>query len=180
MIEIAELRRAARVSGTSRDAQLVDYERAAVAHVEQETGRYFGDEEGVTETIPGTGTVDLWLPEKCKEIPATVSEHATPGDTPTTVTASASDGYVLRGDATLSKLTRKGGSVWSPWREYAVTYTRGYETGEEPSDIRQAVKGLVVYWDARRIPLPRVGETHTFPIPHHVEKIVANWRRLHV
>lgn len=179
MISIEELRLACRITGSSRDGELLEIEQEAVAYVQKTTGRFFGDSESVTEYIEGDDRQSLWLAEVPATVPTTVIEHTWPGDTGTTITQTASDGYILRGART-ARLIRKAGLAWSRGLEYEVTYTRGFATGEEPADIRRAVKQLVVWWFERRIPMTRAGEMALGELPHHLVQTIRNWQRIHV
>lgn len=179
MIEVGELRDALRIDGTAEDSYLVELEKAAVAYCEQQTGRYFGTATTRTERLRGTGHDKLWLEEKATTLPTTVTEIVNPGDTGVTITAADDDGYEDWGD-TVSVLVRKAGNVWNVGNIYVVTYALGYTEGNEPSDIRKAVRDLVVYWYEKRVPVGDVGQVFTFEAPHHVGNLIRNWWRLRV
>lgn len=128
-----------------RDVVLVDLEAAAVAFVQRETGRYFGEAQTFTEYFDGHGAVELFL----KESPAaltSVHERCDPGDSWVEITDSSDDGWELRG----LKLLRKGGSVWEVGSEYRVIYDFGFTEGQEPADIRMLVIDLVKFWYRQR------------------------------
>lgn len=172
MISLADLKLAIRAkTGSAEDDYLTALEAAAVAYLERETHRYFGAAANATEWHRGMGTSTLFLREAPSAIPTTVTERVDPGDQdPTTVTASASDGYTLRG----RRLIRKDG-VWVRGYEYEVTYARGYASGAEPADVRQAVTQLVALAYEQRLPL--VVGTVAFPVPHSVQRVIDTWRR---
>lgn len=125
------------------DDVLTAIEAAAVQIVEGETGRYFGPVAATTEVIEGAGDARLRLQEIPQSIPATIDERPWPGADAVTITAANDDGYELRSlqapTPNLAMLVRKGGYVWCRGHEYTVTYSRGYEAGQEPPDIRLAV-----------------------------------------
>ena len=177
MISIEDLRVHLR-AGVSDDGYIEALEVGAVAHVERETGRYFGAVASDTEYLVGTGGVKLWLKEAPDETtnPVAVNEAANPGATQTTITAGNDDGFLVRGP----RLVRKNGFAWTLGYEYEVAYDRGYAAGSEPDDIRQAVQAIVGLWYERRVPLPKIGEIVTATVPHHAQAILNSWTRLHV
>lgn len=173
MIDVGDLRVHTRAR-SSEDAYLTALELSAVAYVEKQTGRFFGVAAATTEYIVGSGGVNLWLKEEPAASPTpVVKERVVPGGTATTITAADASGYLIRG----MKLVRKAGLGWARGYEYEVAYTRGYASGAEPADIRHLVTIVVAHWYERRIPVPKVGETFTFPVPQHAESIIQAWRR---
>lgn len=180
MITTALLKTALRIDGTDQDDYLSELETAAVAFVERYTGRYFGASEEVTRVVGGDGTRVLWLPDHASAV-ASVAEREYPGDTETVITAGDSDGYEADRPSTLdanrvAALFRKGGNVWEEHYEYVVTFTRGYASGSEPSDIRQAVIALVAYWYEMRLPVA-VGSVAP-EAPLTVREALNPWRVL--
>lgn len=175
MIGLAELKRYCRVTSTREDDLLVELEQAAVAYVQRITGRSFGaaPAAAVTHTILGTGIPRLWLPEPAALLPATVIERAYPGSTELTITASAADGYVLRNNSLA--LVRKEGGIWGRGYEYGVAFISGYSEGNEPADIRQAVRMLTAHWYENRIPVA-LG-TVAPEIAHTLTELLGPWRR---
>lgn len=143
-------------SDPTEDELLEQYERGAVAHVQRRTGRYYGPPVDDAEFVTyGDGTSMLYLPERMSGV-ATVTERLYQGDAGTSILTGADDGWVLRIPAGLSysnRLVRKGGSVWYPSYEYVVTGTIGYNAGEEPYNVRQAVLYLAAHWYVNRIPV---------------------------
>lgn len=157
MIPVDEL--IALTGATEADADALEaLERGAVAFVERQTDRYFGPPEEVTEHITGNGSRRLWLrdhPVIDDDYPpygdfgaVEVIERPYPGGDATTLEESV---YQLRLSDREFQLVRLGDSgYWTQPYEYAVTYWRGYEEGEEPADIRQLVADLVVVrWNIR-------------------------------
>jgi hypothetical protein len=178
MISITQLREAARLrsSNESQDAYLKALEKAAVDLLHARSGRYYGPvQTGYKEYPTGDGSREL-ITEETPGGTLTVVEHLTPGDTGTTITAGDDTGFLVRG----RKLVRKGGEVWRWGYEYELTYDRGYTAGQEPPRARQFVTGLVLFWYERRVPLPKVGEVFTFPVPLHLESMLSSLSRLHV
>jgi hypothetical protein len=175
MIGRDELRAIIRETRSTHDVYLAALESAAVDHLERETGHYFGDPKAVTLTLVGDGTPVLWLRDLIHgaSAPATVDQRSSPAASATTITASASDGYVVRGDS-ISKLVRKAGLVWLLGYEYEVTFDRGYDA--PPPSARQFVSFCVAHWFERRVPLPKVGETLTADVPHHASALLGGLR----
>jgi hypothetical protein len=132
-------------------AVLLELERNALAFVQTQARRYFGPPAPVTEYLAGTGSRSLWL----SDVPLEPEEPADPEDDPTprvlvldlnhaAAAATPLEDFDLRvADERDAALVRHGALRWSPLREYAVTYQRGYREGEEPGDIRQLVLDLV-------------------------------------
>lgn len=140
--------------GDSDAELLAQLELAAVAFMERETSRFFGDAAAYTEVIIGNGTPRLWLAERPDDdVLATVLERRYAGGTETTITATDDNGFVLRSDDTnLAQLVRKGSLIWRSGWEYEATYQRGYTTRSAPADVKQAVIDLVVlgYEDSKK------------------------------
>lgn len=171
MISLADLKTALRITTTRDDGYLAGLEAAAVAMVQRETGRFFGAQESVTEYIIGGDDDTLFLTDPCSSLPTTVKERSTIGGDPTTITASADDGYVLRGTM---KLVRKAGNLWTYKYEYEVTYTRGYAANTEPAEIRQLVTQIVSEWYERRLVS---SDGSLKKVPMSASAILAGWRR---
>lgn len=158
MIPLPLLKLALRVADpddTTEDPLLQEYEAAAVAWVEKETGRYFGEEEAAAEfVVPGNGTPVLWLPEYASAVSA-VKSRAYLGGTETTIATGDSDGWALRlapGRTHGNQLIRRGGSLWDLALDYVVTATIGYGEGAAPADIRELVMKLVAGMNRFRTP----------------------------
>lgn len=180
MISIAQLHRALKVTGTSQDDYLAGLEAAAVSYLQRRLGWFIGEEEEVTEYIEGSGSARLWLNDEPAAAIDEVLERVAPGADPVTITASGSDGFLHRG----KKLVRKNALAWVRGYEYEVTYTRGYQSLEDPSptntppaEVQQMVEFLTAHWFERRQPVPRIGEVHTFPVPHHLESLIQAAKR---
>lgn len=172
MLIFDELRDELNVDSTSETDYVEALEASAVAYIEKRTNRYFGPVAQTTEYVIADGSTKLWLAEAPSTLPASVIERAFPGATSsTTITAAADDGYTQRGIC----LVRKG-YIWSPGFEYEVTYERGYASGEEPADIRQAVAQLVGHWYENRLPVGDIGVSAT-ALPHHVDATLRAWTR---
>lgn len=151
MISQADLELYLGLTAGTDTALLIDIEAEAVAWFSKQTGRYFGAEEEVTEIVIGTGESNLYLTEEPVDgETVAVVEQAYLGDTQTTITESADDGWAVRDQ----HLARKGGYVWQLGYEYLVTYTRGYNQVavgppaniDAPDDVRRAIKAIVAWW----------------------------------
>lgn len=134
MIELGELK-AWLESPDADDTLVADIEKRAVAFLEQQTGRYFGEVASTTVYMSGNGTRTLWLPEDPESSPAVVVEEETSFNVWTVV---ADTNYVVRD----YRLIHESG--WTEgFENYRVTFSRGYTAGAEPETIRQAVLDLV-------------------------------------
>ena len=176
MIDLADLKAALNVPDgfTAHDDYLTALERAAVGYVQRKTGWYWGPEQEVDATLCGSGTRDLWLPDHASAVSRVVewSVYGVDSELP-------AESYALRrepGSTHGIRLSRRDGRLWLPGYEYAVTYTRGYEEGTEPEDIRQAVIGLVALWFEVRLPVATAGLSSA-PVPDHVAAIIAARRK---
>lgn len=182
MIPLSDLCVALKQPPASEYGFILDLRAAAVAHIQKLTDRYFGAAGSYTEIIPGPGLPRMWLREPAASLPTTLLERAGPGEDDVTVTASATDGYVLRHNGLA--LIRKGGLCWLDGYEYEVTYTRGYavtDSGEDeesiaaPDDVRKAVYDLVTWWFENRIPAA-LG-TVAPEVDNHLSAVLAPWIR---
>ena len=176
MIPLATLKAALNVPDgfTAHDDYLTALEMAAVGYVQRKTGWYWGPEQEVEATLCGSGTRDLWLPDHASAVSRVVawSVYGVDSELP-------AESYALRlepGSTHGIRLSRRDGGLWLPGYEYAVTYTRGYEAGAEPEDIRQAVIGLVALWFEVRLPVATAGMSSA-PVPDHVAAILAARRK---
>lgn len=174
MIELFELKEHLRLppDHDSEDAYIVGLELAAVQAIQNETRRFFGPTEEVTEEIySGAGDDVIWLTE-------------IPGTTPDTITVETWNGteweetdaadYEIDGFALYHKT-----AIWDNGRRnIRVTYERGYAPGEEPWPIRQAVLLLVGHWYQNRENV--VVGTIVQELPQGVRALVAPYRRLRV
>lgn len=160
MIDVEDLLAATGAEDTAANrATLEELERNALAWVQNQTGRYFGPPEQVTEYITGTGGRRIYLRDHPvlditeyyydADTEVLVAEAAYPG---ADLTEIEETGFQVRLSEREFALWRLGDAqLWtaSPY-EYAITYYRGYLPGEEPGDIRQLVLDLVlVRWKIR-------------------------------
>jgi hypothetical protein len=143
VIPVAELKVRLGIETDEHDALLALLEESAVAYVENQTDRYFGLPDNVTEYLEGRGGSLLSLRARPVSGPATVIERAYLGATDVTITGSASDGYAVRPGTRAARLLRKAALVWTDGYEYEATYMHGYAAGQEPKDIRQLVASIV-------------------------------------
>lgn len=136
--------------------QVEDLERGAVAFIQTQIGRYFGPPELVEEFAIGNGGRRLYLrdhvtngPDEYEDEPPmlVVVERSVPGGTASVLVQGVD--FDLRQQEKESYLVRLDGGVWTKDNEYAVTYWRGYQAGEEPEDIRALVIALVRFgWES--------------------------------
>lgn len=171
MIALSVLRAHLHEPPTADNALIRQYEQAAVARMERETGRYFGAPVARTEYREATGQREIWLAE-----------------TPTGTVSVTSDGTVVpAADFTLRERRLRHTSRWgAPWTpaDLVVSYEAGYTasgTAEEasvaaPDDIREAVLDLVTLYYVERIPVSATaGVTE---MPHRVQAVINSWRRI--
>lgn len=177
MIALAEIKDWLGVTVTDYDTLLTNLEERVVAFIERQTGRYFGPVETVEPLVLlGHGTRNLWLPERprvgydgddAEADDLTVLERAYPAGTETVIVAAETTGFFLRKTETGAMLVRRPAGIrWEFYYEYEISvtddggWTRGYEAGEEPADIRQLVLDLIkLKWDARTRTAGVSGET---------------------
>ena len=145
MISVEKLQAAVPGAATADPTLLADMIARAVAFVEQQTGRYFGTPEQVTEYLQGYGSRWLRLNDEAQvfdsddEVDA-VEERCVPGGD---VTLLGLTDFAVRPSSTTSVLVRLGGPGWRINYEYAVTYTRGFVVDEGPADIEQLLIDLI-------------------------------------
>jgi hypothetical protein len=157
-------------------------ELAAVAFVERETGRYFGEPAPIAEVFSGAYAGPLYLSESPAADPALVLEYFD-GTSWSTVDSSS---YTIDGSA----IWPAASTLWIyGHRNYRATYTRGYVAGEEPADIRQAVMDLVATkWKGRGqegMQSETIGgyqytRSDAFEVVPGLSDTLRNWRRVRV
>lgn len=172
MIAIADLRNALRVEDDAPAVEndlIRDYERAAVAYCERDTGRYFGPAAERTDYFRGYGQPELWL-ENTPNGAVTVTSDGDPVD--------AAD-VEVRGRRIVHEIG--WGSYWRPV-EIAATYTAGGTVGVDPdvwtapADIRNAVRMLTAHWYEHRVPVAAGSVAPEIKLT--VDAILQKWRRL--
>lgn len=129
---------------------LTALEVRAVEIIQSETDRYFGTPIEHVEQLEGDGSDKLYLRERpfpeAESVEGTVVEYrAETGDAWVAMDASDWELEYPRPIWLGAVLRRAGGDVWEDGYQYRVTYTFGYEAGEEPGDVRQAVIDLVAF-----------------------------------
>lgn len=140
MIPLPTLRTELRLGKVTTDDEIIRrYEAAAVAHVERETGRYFGPPVARTEYFVGIGQREIAL----------LSEPT--GAVTVTVNGAAVDATAFEVRGRRLRHTSGWGyhTAFGP-ADVVVTYTGGYAEGSEPADVREAVLLLVQHWYAAR------------------------------
>lgn len=185
MISVTDLKTALRIDTLedayeeeAQAARLEDLEAAAVATVERWTGRYFGtpEQDPTPVALAGSGSSVLWLPDFASEVSA-VSSRAYQGADETEILTDADDGWALRllpGRTYGNQLVRSGGGGWDAGLEYVVAAAFGYEPGEEPPDIRQAVTMLVAHWWENGVP---TAQAQVNEVPFTLRSMLAAWKR---
>lgn len=144
VVLLADLKRALglEASYTDDDELLVDLENQAVAFVESQTERTWGEPAQRTVFINGLGVRTLYLPGH-------IQAAAGPGSIVTVRQRSmASPGDWEVADETMFE--RRGDTLiridvprWSHLGEYEVTFTDGYTLGQAPKDIQALIIDLV-------------------------------------
>ena len=164
MIPLHVLGQYLRVEDASQGDLIEELERAAVAFVERETGRYFGPVQMVTEFFSGVAGQAILL-----------------RDEPTgavTVEESTGTGWVTVTDYTRTGRFLYHTVAWSPYVDIRVTYQRGYAEGKEPGDIRGAVLQMTVHLYENRLPVAM--GTIAGDVPLSVNDVIRKHRRLSV
>lgn len=176
MIALADLLLALKVEGDApaeEQALVRDYERAAVAYCERDTGRYFGPEKEVIQYLDGVGQRDLWLVNEPVAGSVSVTQNG--------VAVDAAQ-YEVRGRVLAH--TAVWGHVYYP-TQVVVTYRAGYTVPDPvgapdvwtaPDDIQQAVRMITAHWYETRVPVA-LG-TVAPEIKMTVGSILQPWRRL--
>lgn len=122
----------------SHDATLTAMEAAAVAVVQRETGRNFGPVANLAETFDGGG-VSLWLASDPNPADAVTGVDRWNREDAAWEAQEGTDYRVIG-----RQVIRADGAAWERgytlWR---VRYPAGYQAGEEPPDIREAVIAMV-------------------------------------
>lgn len=144
VVLLADLKRALGIEASfvDDDALLVDLENQAVAFVESQTERTWGEPAQRTVFINGLGVRTLYLPGH-------IEAAAGPGSIVTVRQRSmASPGDWEVADETMFE--RRGNTLiridvprWSHLGEYEVTFTDGYTLGTAPKDIQALIIDLV-------------------------------------
>lgn len=136
MITLATLKAHLGITTSADDAVLTALEQAAVEFVQNFTGRYFGPPDETTEIFDGVYPSRALYPlEVPFGTPAPVLESR---NSDNTWTAIDPVDYELIGSGFYPLSDFPTGT-----RNIRITYTRGYEAGEEPADIRAAVINIV-------------------------------------
>lgn len=138
---------------TTDDTLIVEMEQAAVAYLQNQTGRHFGGQGEITEVLSSNGWASIWLqaaPEIDDDyLPFLLERRTTPSGEWEVVPATEYevDGYRLYPLA-----------YWTPGRRTlrATYYSAGYSEGAEPADIQEAIRRLVTKLYTKRA--PTVGE----------------------
>lgn len=164
MIPLRTLKGALRLDpdSTAEDEHLELLEAAAVAYVEDETGRYYRAPAERTERVEANGQRSLWL----------TSDPV--GDVAVTLDGAAVDAA----DFEVFGRELRHANYWG--RSIApvvaeVTYTAGYEPQEAPADIRFAVVQLVTHWYENRLPVAFAAAPQEIPMA--AAQILRNHRR---
>lgn len=134
---------------TTDDTLIVEMEQAAVAFMQNETGKYFGQSGEIVEILSANGWASIWL-QAAPMIdddyyPFVLEQRATPSGEWEVIADSdyEVDGYRLY------PLT-----YWTPGRRTlrATYYSDAYAEGAEPPDVQQAVRELVTRMYKHRLP----------------------------
>lgn len=154
-------------------------ERAAVAYVQNRTGRYFGAVGVITETLQWRG----W-PMQLSNVPDLAEAFTFESWDGSAFTAV--DSTTFHTDGAFVYLER-GNTSWAPLSmptRYRVTYTAGYtEQGADewdaPEDVKQAVILLVGHWFENR-EAAGVGAYSTRELPLAVSSLIDGHVRVAV
>lgn len=146
-------------------------EKAAIAHIQKKTGRYFGPVAVVTEYLNWRG----W-PMQLANVPLSLTTFKSwSGSAWTTVDATS---YYLQGSFIF--WNSRTAPAWSPLTmptRYEVVYQAGYAQLEDPNataapdDVQQAVLLLVGHWYENREAVV-VGDSATDELPLAVSALL--------
>ena len=147
MIRLADMKKHLKAEDhTADDDLIVEIEQAAVAFIQNETGRFFGGIGEITEVVSANGWASIWLQaepimDDPDYMPFTLERRVLgSGWGAVGATEFEVDGYRLY------PLT-----YWTPGhRTLRATYWAGYDEGAEPADVQQAVKELATRMYERR------------------------------
>lgn len=150
MIRLSELKDHLKIDAdqTAEDPLLVDMEAAAVAYMENETGRYFGPVATFVEILSPRGYLPLWL----EAIPITTDDY------PDFLLERRSAISGEWGEVDDSEYEVEGqrlfpATSWTPaQRTLRASYTAGYAENAEPADVRGAVRQLTTRMYQMRLP----------------------------
>lgn len=170
MIPLRDLKRHLKVDAdiTADDPLIVEMEQAAVAFMQNETGRHFGGSGEIVEVLSSNGWASIWLsaaPEIDDDyLPFLLERRSGPSGEWEAVDANDYDvdGYRLY------PLT-----YWTPGRRTlrATYYSAAYAEGAEPPDVQQAVRELVTRMYKVRLPQVDVAD-----VPAGVRDIIRAHR----
>jgi hypothetical protein len=160
----------------SDDALLQEYERAAVALVEEKTRAHFGTSATVVEIVNGTGSTQLTL----NNDPASITTvevrgkwgDAPPFDNPSNVWSTVgATNYLLKGNRLIYLLGRWPVSE----NNIRITYVAGYTANQQPPIIRKAVIDIVGHWFRNRPMLRSTEDTDAPNIPMSAVALLEAW-----
>jgi hypothetical protein len=135
---------------TADDTLIVAMEEAAVAYLQNETGRYFGESGEITEILSANGWASIWL----QAAPITDDEDYFPFLLERRSTPSGDWEVVDSTDYEVDGYRLYPLSYWTPARRTlrATYYSSAYAEGAEPPDVQQAVRELVTRMYKYRLP----------------------------
>lgn len=179
MISLNEIRLWHRIDATEEDMLLVRMEERAVAMAEKYTGHYFGVPKEVTEILHGTGTGVLVLSDPALEADA-VHDPEIEALTVEEWDGTAWDTALVAADFTVDgSMIYKTDGYWTYGRRnWRVVYWTGYDAGEEPQDVKQAVLNLIGHWYQNREAVA-VG-TIVQELPYQVADLLKPYRKVKV
>lgn len=153
------------------EALIEEFELAAVAIMQNETGRYFGPFAEITEVLSGNGWAPIWL-----QADPVIDEDYDPFELELRSYPNGDWSFLTSG----TDFEVDGGRIyplvyWTPGRRtLRATYWAGYEPGEEPADVRQAVRELVARMFEHRKPF--VVGTTVAELPFSVQQTIRAHR----
>lgn len=154
MIDLRTLKRHLKVDAnqTIDNELIVEMLEAAVAYMQNETGRYFGPLAEFTTVLSPRGWSPLWL----QGIPVIDDDYLT-FELESRATVSEAWEAVDAADYETDGQQLIPSVFWAPAsRTLRATYTAGYAEGAEPADVRGAVRQLVTQMYQHRLPVEAV------------------------
>lgn len=140
---------------TADDSLIVEMEQAAVAYLQNQTGKYLGASGEITEILSANGWASIWL----QAAPITDDEDYFPFLLERRNTPSGDWEVVESTDYEVDGYRLYPLTYWTPGRRTlrATYYSTGYAEGDEPADIQQAVRELVTKMYKHRKPIVEGG-----------------------
>lgn len=155
------------------DELLTGLEQSCVDWLESQTHKYYGIPAEAVLTLDGPTAGPIYLPQA-----PSVDEDGNPILVVESWNGSDWES-VEAADYTLDGAALHHGSAWTPGtRNYRVTYTRGFNDGDQSARVKLAVLQLVALHYEFRLPI--VTGTIVAELPFGLRETIKNLRRVRV